>query len=276
LRSRALYRLANSSLFTQAAAIVAILIVLVGIFEADTYFFGGGKPHVITRAVAARPSPSPSVSPSPVASPTPDSPVPIPVSSTVAVAQANVVQAYASPSTRSKLVANIPHHNLIGQETPFLVVASQPGWYQAYLPVKPNDTEGWLQASQVMITSVNDFILADLSTFSLKHYVSGKLVSSYSIAVGEPNTPTPTGNFYVWAIQTNPGPPYTPVIFALSAFSTTLTNWPDGGIVGIHGWADTSVEGKAASNGCMRMKPGDAMDLLNSQLPLGTPVDVVA
>jgi lipoprotein-anchoring transpeptidase ErfK/SrfK len=278
MRSRWLYRLAHASPIAQGLAIVGVLLLVLAVFEVDAFFFGGAKPaHTVRHVAVASPSPSPE--PSPSAPPTPTataSAVPIPVSSTVAVAQGAFLKAYASPSTRSRVVGTVDPHNLIGQQTPMLVVGSAPGWYQVLLPVMlPNDTAGWVEGSGVQTQTVNDFILANLSTFTLEHYVSGKLVNSYPIAEGASATPTPTGMFYVWAIQQSPGPPYNPVIFALSALSPTLRNWPDGGIVGIHGWADTSVEGKAVSNGCMRMKPSDAQALLSSKLPLGTPVEVV-
>ena len=61
---------------------------------------------------------------------------------------------------------------------------------------------------------------------------------------------------------------------ALSAFSPTLTNWPYGGIVGVHGWQDPSVEGKQISNGCLRMHPADVTKL-EQNLPLGTPIQIV-
>jgi len=94
------------------------------------------------------------------------------------------------------------------------------------------------------------------------------------VAVGAPSTPTPLGHFYVWASE-DYGAPYTPGIFALSAFSPVLENWPGGGRTGIHGWTDTSILGRAASHGCVRMAPSDFAQLLHT-VPLGTPVDLLA
>ena len=130
---------------------------------------------------------------------------------------------------------SISPHNLIRQDTPFLVVGTQPGWLQVQLPVRPNGTTGWVSADQVATSTVGDYLLATLSTYRLDHYRDGKLVDSFPIGIGVPATPTPTGTFYIWAIQDAPGPPYDPVILALSAFSPTLTSWPLGGIVGVHG-----------------------------------------
>lgn len=276
MRSRVFYRLANSSPLLQAGAVFCLLILLVGVFEADNFFFGGKPKHVAKAAASPTPSPSPSPSPTEAPSPVSNTAVPIPVTSTVATAGEAFVAARVSPSSRAKLIENVDAHNLIGQPTVFLVVGQQPGWYQVLLQKIPNDTTAWVSASQVTISVVNDFILANLSTFKLEHYNSGKLVATYSMAIGADKTPTPTGMFYIWAIQTPVPPPYTPVIYGLSALSETLKDWPFGGIVGIHGWSDPSVEGKAVSNGCLRLTQTDAQRLINANLPMGTPVQIIA
>lgn len=266
-----LARLKNPSPRMIAVATVTALALTAAAFMTGVLPNGG---HRARTAVAAT-TPTPEEGASPL--PTPSGPpgVPIPVSSTVVIAQSNVVVARKAPDAKAGVVANIQHHNIIGQETPLLVTATVPGWYQVLLPVKPNGTAGWVAAADVREEVTNDFLLATLSAFRIDHYVGGKLKESFPVATGASATPTPTGLFYLWAIQADPGPPYDPVIFALSAFSPTLTNWPLGGIVGIHGWSDPSVEGQAISNGCLRMHPGDA-GRLQSELQLGVPVQIVA
>ncbi len=44
--------------------------------------------------------------------------------------------------------------------------------------------------------------------------------------------------------------------------------------IGIHGTAETTSIGKAASHGCVRMAPGDVIDLY-SEVPLGTPILII-
>jgi len=273
--TRFLSRLANAHPLTQALAIVSVIVLLaLGVIGWSALF--GSKPkkaHPKPGAVA-----SPSASPTPTASdlpaPTQTAAVPIPVSSTVATAQGKPIVARAQPNAKAKVVTQLSPHNLIGQDTPFLVLGSQPGWYQVQLPVRPNGTTGWVPADQVATSTVGDFLLATLSTYRIDHYRDGKLMDSFPIGIGVPTAPTPTGTFYVWAIQDAPGPPYDPVILALSGFSPTLANWPYGGIIGVHGWADPGVEGKQISNGCLRMHPGD-VSKLEQNLPLGTPIQII-
>jgi lipoprotein-anchoring transpeptidase ErfK/SrfK len=270
-----LNQLANAHPFKQALAILTLLLVVALAFEAWGLLFSPPpKHHVAKKTVVAAPPPTPTATASDLPSPTQTAAVPIPVSSTVATAQGKLVVARTQPNAKAKVVQSISPHNLIGQDTPFLVLDSQPGWWRVQLPVAPNGTTGWVSTDQVATSTVGDFILATLSTYRLDHYRDGKLVDSFPIGVGVPATPTPTGTFYVWAIQDAPGPPYDPVILGLSAHSPTLSNWPYGGIVGVHGWADTSVEGKQISNGCLRMKPAD-VSKLEQNLPLGTPIQII-
>lgn len=274
MNSRIMQRLATASPLTQALAIVGMLILLAAGFEGWSAVFGSPR-HRGARVVATAPTASPTSTPTastPAAEAAP--PVPIPTTSTVATASGTLVVARAQPNAKAKVVANISPHNLIGQETPFLVLDSQPGWYQVQLPVRPNGATGWVNASQVTTSVVSDFLLVSLSTYRLDHYVSGKRVDSFPVGIGLPQTPTPTGTYYVWAIQDAPGAPYDPVIFALSAFSPTLLNWPLGGIIGVHGWQDPGVEGQKVSNGCVRMHPDDATKL-EKNLPLGTPIQII-
>jgi lipoprotein-anchoring transpeptidase ErfK/SrfK len=269
-----LSRLANAHPLKQALAGVAVLLVAAAAFEGWGLLSGSSpKHHVAKPAAVATPAESPTPSPSDLPPPT-QTAVPVPVSSTVATAQGQLIVARTAPNAKAKVVQSISPHNLIGQDTPFLVVGSQPGWLQVQLPVRPNGTTGWVSADQVATSTVGDYLLATLSTYRLDHYRDGKLVDSFPIGIGVPATPTPTGTFYIWAIQDAPGPPYDPVILALSAFSPTLTNWPLGGIVGVHGWQDPSVEGKQISNGCLRMHPGD-VSKLEKDLPLGTPIQII-
>ena len=255
----------------------AVMAISVALAVLVSLGIGGGlllSRHHPTRHTAAGPaSPATDYSPQPLPTDTPG--ITIPVSSTVVIAQSNYFPARVAPNATAKVVIQLHHHNLIGQESPLLVTATVPGWYDVLLPIRPNGASGWVAASDVRVETVPDFLVASLSSFRLDHYMGGKLMESFPIAVGAAATPTPTGLFYLDAIQQDPGPPYDPVIFALSAYSPTLTDWPLGGIVGIHGWSDPSVEGQAVSNGCLRMHPADAGHL-EGELQLGVPIDIVA
>ena len=263
------------------ALIVTVAVALVAGLTVDAYFWhrrsAARRAAAPADIVVAAPSPSPS----PSAAPTPPSPSPAPpplppppavsLVADVAIPQA---PAYGAPAV-GKVLAEIPDSNAMGQREPLLVTdASVPGWYEVQVPVRPNGSQGWVQASSVTIRQVSGYVRVFLSQFRLEYYTGGRLQKTFRVAVGAPSTPTPLGHFYVWASE-DYGAPYTPGIFALSAFSPVLENWPGGGRTGIHGWTDTSILGRAASHGCVRMAPSDFAQLLHT-VPLGTPVDLLA
>jgi lipoprotein-anchoring transpeptidase ErfK/SrfK len=112
----------------------------------------------------------------------------------------------------------------------------------------------------------------------------GELANSYQVAVGEPEYPTPTGRYAVQVMQKNPpwnvpdsewagelagqtipgGDPRNPLVARWIGFN---------GSVGFHGTASLSSLGRAASHGCVRMRPDDVRDLYD-RVDVGAPVVV--
>lgn len=219
-------------------------------------------------------NPSPPSAPSagtPAAAPPAPATVPgIPATSLVADAAVNSVPVFGSAGATSGEM-NVSGYNVEGQREAFLVLNQQPGWYQVEVPVRPNGTTGWIRASDVTTRQDPWYITVSQSQFQLTLYKNGQVQNTFTVAVGVPATPTPNGSFFVWASQPWNQYPYAVGIFALSAFSPVLVNWPGGGRTGIHGWTDSSVMGKRASNGCVRMT-GHDFSVLMSNVPLGTPV----
>ena len=94
------------------------------------------------------------------------------------------------------------------------------------------------------------------------------------IGVGEAAWPTPTGEFYIRNRLTNyDNPFYGPLAFGTSARSAVLTDWPDGGFVGIHGTNQPELLPGRVSHGCIRMRNEDILEL-GRLMPIGTPVTV--
>ena len=61
--------------------------------------------------------------------------------------------------------------------------------------------------------------------------------------------------------------------FITSATSPTLTDWPGGGIVGVHGTNTPSLIPGRISHGCVRLKNGDILKLAKL-MPVGTPLTI--
>jgi lipoprotein-anchoring transpeptidase ErfK/SrfK len=105
----------------------------------------------------------------------------------------------------------------------------------------------------------------------------GRLVRSGKVAVGKPGAETPLGLFYVtWKFNPAIDPEW--AILGAYAFETSayskLTDWPGGGIVGVHGTPWPQLLGQAVSHGCVRMA-NENIGWLRSRVPLGTPVKIV-
>jgi len=68
-------------------------------------------------------------------------------------------------------------------------------------------------------------------------------------------------------------PLYGPVAFGTSARSAVLTDWPDGGFVGIHGTNEPALIPGHISHGCVRLRNQDIV-ALSRLMPVGTPVTI--
>ena len=113
-------------------------------------------------------------------------------------------------------------------------------------------------------------------------FLRGRLISSYRVAVGQPGYPTPLGRFTVQTMQRDPvwnvpesewagelagqtipaGDPRNPLIARWIGFD---------GAVGFHGTESLESLGRAASRGCVRMRPQDIIQMF-SRVQVGTPV----
>jgi lipoprotein-anchoring transpeptidase ErfK/SrfK len=63
------------------------------------------------------------------------------------------------------------------------------------------------------------------------------------------------------------------VAFGTTARSAVLTDWPDGGFVGIHGTSEPQLVPGRVSHGCIRLRNEDILRLVGL-MPVGTPVTI--
>ena len=70
----------------------------------------------------------------------------------------------------------------------------------------------------------------------------------------------------------DPGGPYGPRAFGTSAYSR-LSDWPGGGVIGVHGTNEPGLIPGRPSRGCIRV-PNPALGRLCRLMPIGTPVKV--
>ena len=152
-----------------------------------------------------------------------------------------------------------------------------PEWVEVLLPVRPNGTRGWVRRSDVTLSTVDTRIVVDLAERRLTAYRGHEVLLDATVVVGAPETPTPTGRFYVNEIQqqADPGTERGAWLLGLAAFSEVL-GIIDGGepTVAIHGTNQPEQLGEAVSLGCIRVE--DAVVEQLAGLPLGTPVEIRA
>jgi lipoprotein-anchoring transpeptidase ErfK/SrfK len=147
-------------------------------------------------------------------------------------------------------------------------------WVQVRLQLRPNGTLGWIPRSAVQLTATRDKIVVHRGRRKIDIFANGKLVDEAPVAIGAPGRETPLGNFYVTARFVPDDPFLGTFAVATSAYSK-LTEWPGGGVVGIHGTSAPQLLGQAVSHGCVRVSNATAA-LLRRYAPVGTPISIVA
>jgi hypothetical protein len=135
-------------------------------------------------------------------------------------------------------------------------------WYRIRLPGRPNGRTGWVAGERLQWLRAAGSVVFDLDLSQRRMRVrrDGRTVRSFAVAVGKPGAPTPRGRFYLtaawhpaevlygrWAIETSAG--------------ASITDWPGGGVIGIHGTDQPSLIGGAVSHGCIRMRNADILRL---------------
>jgi len=150
-------------------------------------------------------------------------------------------------------------------------------WIRVRIPALPNNTTGWVPRSTLGgYGVVRTRLVVDLSERRLTLFRGSKRIFRAPIGVGTEEFPTPTGDFYVRNKLTQyRNAFYGPLAFGTSARSETLTDWPDGGFVGIHGTNQPGLIPGRVSHGCIRLR-NEAIVRLARLLPIGTPLRIRA
>jgi lipoprotein-anchoring transpeptidase ErfK/SrfK len=149
-------------------------------------------------------------------------------------------------------------------------------WVEVHMPVLPNSRTGWVPRSALgPLRPVHTWLIVDLKTLRATLIANAHKVFSAPIGVGKASTPTPRGSFYVIdrLVNIGGGGVYGPLAFGTSAKSRVLTDWPGGGVIGIHGTNEPQLIPGRPSHGCIRMRDRD-IRRLGRLMPVGTPVTV--
>jgi lipoprotein-anchoring transpeptidase ErfK/SrfK len=188
--------------------------------------------------------------------------------------------AYARPNVRSRVVASLDRRTPEGTSNLVLVVGRASDrrgalWVRVRLPVLPNNSTGWVRRDALGVYRVvRTRLRVELNRLTATLFDDGRVVFRVPIGVGKPQWPTPRGRFYVRIRLTGyRSSLYGPVAFGTSARSSTLTEWPGGGFIGIHGTSRPDLLPGRVSHGCIRMRNADIVRL-GRLMPVGTPVTI--
>jgi L,D-transpeptidase catalytic domain len=148
-------------------------------------------------------------------------------------------------------------------------------WAHVRLPILPNEQTGWVPRRALGgFGFVTTHLVVDLGRLRATLLSNGRPVFDAPIGAGAPSSPTPTGEFYIREQLSGFGDPfYGPIAFGTSARSKTLTDWPGGGFVGIHGTNAPELIPGYVSHGCIRLRNSDIRRLARL-MPVATPVTI--
>jgi lipoprotein-anchoring transpeptidase ErfK/SrfK len=147
-------------------------------------------------------------------------------------------------------------------------------WLHIRIPMRPNGRTGWVPADMLgPMTTVTTQLVIDRTAKKAKLYRAGRRIWEASVGIGKSGTPTPRGSFYVRERLKGNGGAYGPWAFGTSAYSS-ISDWPNGGVVGIHGTNEPGLIPGRPSHGCVRVR-NDKITKLARLMPIGTPVRVV-
>ncbi len=231
---------------------------------------GAGAAPAVTASAGFTPVPSrPSTPPS---KPAQSNPLPVPSGPGAVVAVLKRPTALrASPGGRT--IARLTTKTTFGSPETVLVVRHVPGWLGVVATQAGNGHIGWIAQHPVSLARITWEVKVSLHARRLNVLNGGKVVQHYTVAIGQPDAPTPTGRFAVTdrLLTGNPAGPYGCCILALSARSPhVIQGWNGGDRIAIHSTPDVASIGAAASHGCLRLTLAEGRWLID-HIPLGTP-----
>ena len=257
---------------------VAVLVPLVPILVALLISGSGGSAAGLTNAVTV---PGPTFAPAPATS-APTTPSPSPAAKEAGLrlppGQGAVVALLRHPTVlRAKpggrVVAKLGKKTQFGSPQAMWVVRHSGQWLGVVSPKAGNNRVGWIPASTASLSRVDWQLRVSLSARKLTVLDHGQVKQRYTVAIGAPDAPTPTGRFAVTdrLLTGDPAGPYGCCILALSAKAPhAIQDWSGGDRIAIHSTPETETIGEAVSHGCVRLTLAEGQWLIN-HIPLGTP-----
>jgi L,D-transpeptidase catalytic domain len=183
---------------------------------------------------------------------------------------------YQQPSKSSRVVTRLRFVTSDGFLQSYIALrerkTARGDWVQLRLPMRPNGRTGWVRRGALDTFSVvHTQLVLNRAQHRITLYRSGNVVFTAPVGVGKASTPTPPGHFWITEKFAVHGMSvYGPYAFGTSDYSV-LSDWPGGGIIGLHGTDQPQLVPGNPSHGCIRLHNSDVMRLAGL-VPIGTPL----
>jgi lipoprotein-anchoring transpeptidase ErfK/SrfK len=187
------------------------------------------------------------------------------------------VPLYRAPGKLGADHQMLPNPTIEGMPLTFLVRRVKGAWLQVQIAQRPNGSTAWIPTSSVVLRSEPYRVEVKLSAHRLWLYRGGQVVATMAAAVGAPDSPTPTGHFFVDAHVRllDPTGPYGAGQVSVAGFSNVYQTFGGGiGQIAIHGTDQPNLIGQGVSHGCVRVTNPQILRLLQI-VPTGAPVDIL-
>ena len=151
--------------------------------------------------------------------------------------------------------------------------AAGASWVRLRLPQRPNNVTGWVRRGVLgPFRVVHTRLVVNSRALRITLFDRGKPRFRARVGMGAPGTPTPKGSFWIREkFHVSGNPLYGTRAMGTAAYSDVLTDWPGGGVIGIHGTGEPWLIPGRPSHGCIRIRNRD-VERLYRLTPIGTPL----
>jgi lipoprotein-anchoring transpeptidase ErfK/SrfK len=189
-------------------------------------------------------------------------------------------KAYAEPSAEARQVGRLRLLTEDGFPEVYVLLAGEAdaqgvAWVRLRLPQRPNNVTGWVRRDVLgPFGLVRTRLVVSRRAQRVTLYDRGKPRFRARVGVGAPSTPTPSGSFWIREkFRVSGQPLYGTRAMGTAAYSNALTDWPGGGVIGMHGTSEPGLIPGRPSHGCIRLKNAD-IERLYALTPIGTPLRI--
>ena len=183
------------------------------------------------------------------------------------------------PTRSARAITRLRYDNEDKQPEVYLVLsgtmdAAGVVWLRVRIPRRPNGGKGWVPVDMLsQLHVVRTQLVINRKTTRATLYRAGRRIWQAPVGVGKPSTPTPGGRFYVRELLKGDGGLYGTWAFGTSAYAS-ISDWPNGGVVGIHGTNQPELIPGRPSHGCVRVRNVNINRLVRL-MPIGTPIQIL-